>query len=150
MRTTWILIANASQARLFKAEKSTKNMELIALFFHPQSRERTVDLVSDVPGRYRNGISPKSNFEEATSPKQHEIESFAHELAEKLNEGRNKNLYKNLIVIAPSHFQGLLNKFCNSHVKNLIITTLHKDYTKVKEHDLLHYLDGKVNLRRAA
>lgn len=151
MKTTWILIASSSEARLFQAEKTTKDMKLIHEFHHPQSRKKNMQLVSDVPGRYRKSSStPRSVFEEPTSPKEVEVERFAQELAAILNEGRTKNLYKNLILIAPSHFQGVLNKCCNSHVKNRIVDTIDKDYTKIKQHDLTHYLDGKISLRRVA
>lgn len=151
MKTTWILIANSSEARLFKAEKSHHNMQLIKQFSHPESRDKIVNLVADVPGRYRkNGNAPKSTFEEASNPKKVEAERFAHELANELNKGRTNNLYTNIILIAPSHFQGLLNKYCNIHVHHLIQEAIDKDYTKVKQHQLDKFLDGKIRLRQVA
>ncbi|MBA2653643.1 MAG: host attachment protein [Gammaproteobacteria bacterium] len=151
MKTTWILIANASEARLFQAEKVTKKILLIDEFFHPASRKKIASLVTDVPGRYRKSTStPLSSFEETFNPKQAEALRFARELAEKLNLGRATNRYTNLILVAPPHFQGLLNKCCNHHVKNLISNTLDKDYTKIREYDLPHYLNGKLSFRNAA
>jgi|688.fasta_scaffold257227_2 protein required for attachment to host cells len=151
MRTTWILIANSSTARIFQAAKTTKDMKLICEIDHPESREKAVNLVSDLPGRYRkSSSSPLSVYEEPTNPKQVEVERFAHQLAHELNEGRNLNKYHDLIIIAPAHFQGLLNKTFNTHVKNLITITLDKDYTRLKQHELLNYLDGKIKLKRAA
>lgn len=151
MRTTWILIANSSEARLFEASKSTKNMQLINTFAHPESRQKVIDLVTDLPGRYRNsGATPSSFYEDPANAKAVEAERFAHELAHKLNEGRTQNKYHHLILIAPPHFQGLLNKCCNIHVKNLITDTLEKDYTKLKQHELPHYLNGKFVLKKVA
>jgi protein required for attachment to host cells len=150
MKTTWILIANASEARLFKTEKHPKDMELIDEFHHPESRQKVVNLVTGGIGSYRKASStPKSSFEEPTNPKQVEVENFAHELAAKLNEGRNKNLYKNLVLIAPSQFRGLLNKYCNEHVKSLILVALNKDYTKLKKDELSQCLNG-LKLHRVA
>lgn len=146
MKTVWILIANASEARLFKYERGNQHhLELIKAFSHPESREKILNLVSDEAGRYRKSSrSPKSAFEEPFSPKQVEAQRFAQSLASLLEQGRNKNLFKDLILIAPSHFQGLLNKCFNAHIRNKITTTLDKDYTKVKEHDLPKYLNGKL------
>lgn len=151
MRTTWILVASSSKARIFQAAKTTEDMKLVCELEHPESREKAVNLVSDVPGRYRkSSSSPFSLYEEPTNPKELEAERFAHQLAHELNEGRNLNKYRDLIIIAPSHFQGLLNKIFNVHVKHLITRTLHKDYTHLKQHELLHFLDGKIKLKRAA
>jgi protein required for attachment to host cells len=150
MRTTWILIANSSEARLFQAQKSTKDMTLVQEFKHPESREKAIDLVADGQGRYRNMAAPKSSFQDPSNPKQVEAERFAHQLAIILDDGRNQNLYGNLVIIAPSHFQGLLNKCVNIHVKDRISSTIDKDYTKLKEHELPAYLYGKVVIRRAA
>lgn len=151
MRTTWILIANASEARLFQAEKNTKNLTLLEEFKHPESREKTLDLISDIGGRYRNpGFAPGGLYQEPTPPKELEAERFAHELAVKLNKGRNLNQFHDLIVIAPPHFQGLLSRFCNSHVKMLITHIFHKDYTKLKPHELPQYLNGKIRQKKAA
>ncbi len=150
MRNTWILIANASEARLFNAEKTTKDMQLVQAYSHQESREKIANLIDGGKGSYRKTPSPKSAYEEPTNPRQVEIERFAHQLAHKLNDGRNKNLYRNLVLIAPSQFQGLLNKFCNPHVKNLIVIRMDKDYTKYKKEELLHYLDGKIRIRYAA
>lgn len=150
MRTTWILIANASEARIFQSQ-TPKEIKLIRQLKHPESREKVINLVSSLAGRYRRPAATATGlYQELTSPKEVEAERFAHELALHLNEGRNQHEYKKLVVIAPAHFQGLLNKVCNSHVKNLIAQTLDKDYTKIKQHDLLHYLDGKVSLKKAA
>lgn len=146
VRPTWILIANASQARLFKSEKPYHEIELIKEFNHPESRAKTSDLVTDNNGRIlnRGRSSPSSVYQEPTSPKEVEMERFAHELAEQLNSGRTSNQFSGLVLIAPSQFHGLLSKFCNNHVRNLIIRTIDKDYTKFKERDLKKMLDSKI------
>lgn len=143
MKATWILIANASEARLFKAKKTYRDMTLIQEFSHPESRAKITDLITDSAGRYRKSISPKSAFEETQSPKKVEADKFAHLLAEVLEQGRTQNKYVHLVFIAPSHFQGLLNKSCNHFVLDKVIETLDKDYTKIREHDLPKYLNGK-------
>lgn len=150
MKTTWILVANASEARLFEAQKSYQKMQLIESFYHPQSREKTVNLVTDASGRYRNFSAPISAYDEPSNPKQVEAHRFAQVLAHKLNEGRTQNLYNHLVLVAPPYFHGLLNKCCNTKVKNKVVNALDKDYTKLKARELLKHLDGKLNLYKAA
>lgn len=152
MKATWILIANSTRARLFRMEKHNHDMELVEEFSHPQSREKIGDLITDSSGRYTKslGHSPKSAFEEPNTIKQLEALRFAHILAQILDKGRTKNLYHNLIVIAPPHFQGVLNKCCNAQVKQKIYITVDKDYTKVRQHDLSKYLNGKLRYSNVA
>lgn len=151
MQTTWILIANGSSARLFETEKNSTKMKLLTEFQHPESRQKITKFIDGGRGRYRSKNDvPGGIYSEPTGPRQVELERFAHELAYKLNEGRTKNLYKNLILIAPAHFQGLMNKFVKSQVKNLVSLALYKDYTKLKQHELVRHLDGKLLLKHAA
>lgn len=151
MKSTWILIANSSEARLYKSEKPFHEIKLLKEFSHPESREKVLDLVSDGLGRYNVPVSSRGGiYEEPSNPKQVEADRFARELAEKLNKGRIKNQYSNLIIIAPPQFHGLLNKHFNNHVLNLIKTTLEKDYTKVKEHDLVKLLNSRLSHRAIA
>jgi protein required for attachment to host cells len=153
-QVTWILVANASKARLFKSEKPYREMKLIKEFNHPESRAKAMNLVADGHGRYSHstGTAPSGLYEEPTSPKQLEAERFAHELARELNLARIRNKYSNLIFVISPQFHGLLKKHCDSHVLNLVISTLDKDYTKLSQHDLMKYLDGKIlwHVRNAA
>jgi protein required for attachment to host cells len=150
-KVTWVLIANSSNAKLYKSEKPYHQLELIKKFEHPQSREKARDLITDGYGRYKfTTNSPPSAYSDPMNPKEVEAERFAHELALELNQGRTKNHYHHLVLVAPSHFRGLLNKYCDNHVLNLVVHSINKDYTKIKQHDLSKYIDGKQILRNAA
>ncbi len=50
MSITWIMVANASQAKLFAHHGPKRGLELIKELMHPQSREKTSNLVSDRSG----------------------------------------------------------------------------------------------------
>lgn len=145
-KTTWILIANSSQARLFKSEKPYHQIELLMEFAHPESRLKVSNLVSDGYGRVLNrGRGTRaSSYEEPTNPKQVEAIRFAQELAQELNLGRAKNQYHNLILVIPAQFRGLLNKYCSNNVINLVEHAIDKDYTKFKQHELVKLLNNKI------
>lgn len=144
MENTWVLVANGSEARVFNLTKRSEGLKLVSEHLHPASRMKGDQLASDRPGTYMgdsNSMGSGSGYEEATSPKDYEIDRFAHELADILNSGRTANSYARLAVVAPSAFRGLLNKHMHDQVKKLIAYQIDKDYTKVNERDLLAQLE---------
>jgi protein required for attachment to host cells len=129
--TTWILIANSSNARLYSTHNSyIGGLELINEFNHPSSRLKGIDLVSDRPGHYQSRGSGHGALIEHSQPKEVEAERFALELANALENGRIHNRYDKLTLIAPAHFQGLMNKHLNHHINEKLTKKILKDYTK--------------------
>jgi benzoyl-CoA reductase/2-hydroxyglutaryl-CoA dehydratase subunit BcrC/BadD/HgdB len=84
MSTTWILVSNASTGKLLRNAGPNKGIELVREFFHPQSREKNGDLVSDRPGRNPGAGNGHGSFVPATLPKEHEADVLAIELAREL------------------------------------------------------------------
>lgn len=150
--TTWILIANSSQARLFKTQKPYHTIELLMEFTHPESRFKGMDLIASAHGRVlnRGRGSPASVYEDETSPKAVEANRFAQELAQELNLGQTTNQYRSLILVVPSHFRGLMNKYFNNQVHQLIQHIIDKDYTKFKQHKLIKLLNSKIKFHSLA
>lgn len=142
--STWLLVGNASRARLFKTQARPKSLTLIKEYLHPPSREKGEDLASDRPGHYQAESQPAGAihgaFNEPTSPKAYEHERFAMELAKELNEGRTRNRFNNLMIVASPHFHGLLNQHLNSHVAKMVTNRLSKDYTELDESSLISKL----------
>lgn len=133
----WILVAGSSEARIFSAKEKNSAWELVKEYIHPEGREKDTELVADKFGSFPNFSRGSSTFTEPTDPKEAESERFARILADELNAGRTKNAYGKLVVVAPPHFHGLLNKYCDAHVAALVTNRLEKDYTKLKEHELI-------------
>ncbi|MHB9119754.1 MAG: host attachment protein [Burkholderiales bacterium] len=146
MSTTWILIANASQARLFINEGPNKGLKLLKELFHPESREKASDLVSDRPGHYKSGGNGNGAYVPPTDPKEHEAETFALELAKELEHGRTGNRFQRLIVAATPAFLGKINNSLSHHVSGLVSNTLQKDYTKANEKELAAHLEKLIYL----
>lgn len=144
--TTWLLVANASCARLFETQDRPRSLQLVQEYQHPASREKGEDLASDRPGHIQTDIAggeaaSHSSFAEPTSPKDYEHERFAMELAKVLEEGRTHNRFDSLMLVASPQFHGLLNKQMNDHLTKMVSTHLSKDYTRLGEQELLHKLD---------
>lgn len=129
MNTTWVLVADASEARLFETEKIGASLHCIKEFSHPESREKGSDLASDRPGHYQSKGTGHGAFAEHTDPKDYEAERFASELANALEKGRTDNEYKKLVLVAAPHFHGLLNTHMNEHTRALVVNSIQKDFT---------------------
>lgn len=136
MSITWIMVANASQAKLFANHGPKKGLQLVKELVHPESREKAANLVSDRVGNYAGSGS----YAQPTDPKHHEAERFALELAHELEHGRVNNAYERLILIASTPFMGLLNGRLSQQVRQRISESINKDYTHVPARELPTYL----------
>jgi protein required for attachment to host cells len=142
MSITWIMVANASHAKLFKNEGPKKGLELVKELVHPESREKAAELVSDRIGNYAGSGS----YAQPTPPKEIEAERFAAEIADELEHGRVHNAYEKLILVTSSHFMGLLNGRLSQQVRNKISDSINKDYTSLPIKELTGHLEGFVFL----
>jgi protein required for attachment to host cells len=146
MSTTWILVANASEAKLYANRGISKGLEKVAAFDHPNSRKKSSDLVSDRSGHMQSAGNGHGARQPATDPKQHEHAIFAREIAHHIEHGRTGNHYQRLIVAAEPHFRGLLNNTFSTQVHNLISESLDKDYTKATPKELSGHLEKYIYL----
>ncbi|MEW6677186.1 MAG: host attachment protein [Pseudomonadota bacterium] len=144
MSVTWIMVANASQAKLFANKGPNKGLEFVKEFLHPQSRAKTSTLVSDRSGS--NSGPGHGAFVQATDPKHHEAERFAQEVARELDEGRIKNAYDRLILVASAPFMGLVNTRLSGQVRSKVSESIDRDYTRLPVKDLAGHLQQVVYL----
>ncbi|MFA5083177.1 MAG: host attachment protein [Hydrogenophilaceae bacterium] len=142
MSITWIMVANASHAKLFTNKGPNKGLELVKELEHPESREKAAGLVSDRIGNYAGSGS----YAQPTNPKEHEAERFAQEIAHELEQGRVNNAYEKLIMVTSAHFMGLLNGRITTQVKNKISSSINKDYTQLPVKELSGHLAAHVML----
>lgn len=144
MSTTWILISNASSGKILRNTGPNKGLEVVKEFEHPQSREKNANLVTDRPGHNPGAGNGHGSFVPATTPKEHEADIFALELARELDSGRVENQYTRLVLVAPPAFLGQLNQRLNDPVKALVSDKLEKDYTRATNKELAQHLSSCV------
>lgn len=134
---TWILVADASRARLFASEGHGKPWHLLEDLVHPGSRLKGEEIMADRPGRVALGASgARSAMEPHTNPRELEEEHFAHELGHKLRDGHGHNAYQELVLVAPPHFLGLLRKAIGDQVSKHVKASLDKDLCQVPDHEI--------------
>lgn len=140
MTKTWILVANASKAKIFSVNKlkfltGKEKLESVQEFTHPASRKKDVDIASDKLGHYKEG-----SFVEPTDPKKYEAESFGREIVSTLEAARVANEFDELILVVPAQFRGMMNKHLRSPLEQVISKVIEKDYTKDGEKVLEKHL----------
>ena len=146
MAITWILVANASLAKLYENLGSNKGLKLVKELIHPESRQKNGELVSDRSGAMAMTGSGGGSMQPQTMPKQHEAKVFAQEIAQALYHGRTSNAFKRAIVVAPPAFMGLLNAVIDGPTAQLITDRFEKDYTKTPENELGERLGSTIFL----
>jgi protein required for attachment to host cells len=136
MAITWILVANASLARLYEHLGPNKGLKLVKELLHPESRLRNAELVTDRPGSMAGSGNGQGSKRPQTAPKDHEAKVFAQELAQELYQGRTKNAFGRAIVFAPPGFMGVFNTVLDHPTAQMITDRFEKDYTKSSEPQL--------------
>lgn len=134
--STWIIVANSTEARIFKVVKFPKIEEVDALV-HPEGHLYNRDLTSSRPGRtFQSTNTTRSAYEPKTTPKHLEEEKFSRTLAEKLAHAYQNGEFRRLYLFAEPSFLGLLRQDLDEHTKNAIVAESHKDLTKQKASDI--------------
>jgi len=146
MPVTWILVANASLAKLYANLGPNKGLQLVKELIHPESRQKNSELVSDRSGAMSAGGGGGGSMQPQTLPKQHEAKVFAQEIAQELYQGRTLNAFKRAIIVAPPAFMGMLNAVIDGPTAQLISERFEKDFTKCSEPELNERLASAIFL----
>jgi protein required for attachment to host cells len=140
MAITWILVANASLAKLYANLGPNKGLTLVKELIHPESRQKNAQLVTDRAGNMAGSGNGQGSRQPQTIPKDHEAKVFAQEIAQELYRGRAKNAFGRAILMAPPGFMGMLNAELDNPTAQLITDRFDKDYTKTPEPQLREHL----------
>ena len=141
MAKTWILVANASQARIFFRNGIKQELTLVKELMHPESRMKNSELVTDRAGYMQGTGNSHGSKQPQTEPKQNEALHFAQELAQELNSGRCSQQFERIVLVAPPAFMGLLGEKIDTQTAKLIDGKIGKDYTQADEKTLIGSLE---------
>jgi len=131
MKPHWILIANASYARLLQQQGDAPLM-VIKSFTHSEGRRSIGELTDDRAGHQSTDRSfGGTSYSPRTDAKHKERYRFAHELAEHLERHAQRGSYESLAVFASSPFLGELKAELGSAATRLMSGTHDLDLTSV-------------------
>ena len=145
----WILVADSYQAHLYSVpsvialsnygeansldgEHKHPELEPFESFIHVESKDMDSEISSDKFGNNRhagNNSSSGGSFIDENSPKEHEKQVFAKQVAEFLNSKKIDGQYNDLIIAVPSKFMGILKDSLSADSLRCIIKEIDKNYT---------------------
>ncbi len=155
----WILVSDASRARLFRTSSpKNDNWQLHESFEHGESRQHSRELMSDTNGRKpaghpvrvsHGGVVPSNAYGRVgvaphTDPKEVEAQKFARLLAERLRHGIAAHEYDSVVIVAPPHFLGLVKSELDDEVGKHVAAFLNKDLTTLKPSELETALEEQL------
>jgi protein required for attachment to host cells len=127
---TWVMVANATRARLFELTgRHVPLTELQALVW-PEARLKGHEIESDRPGRAFNSRGNQRHaMEPGLQPKEEEAMHFASHLVQLLQAGLDAHRFDQLCVVASPHFLGLLRAEMGTTLQRAVTGELVKDLT---------------------
>lgn len=142
MKTTWILLANASRALCFERTEGTADLKLLAEFADPLARLKGSELASDRAGYEAVGRGEGSAaFAPHTDVRTKEHDNFARQLAKYLNEGVATRRCDTLAILASNPFLGQLKTHLDSQSIKALAQAIPKDLTSFTGEELARRID---------
>lgn len=135
-----VVNANTNDCRIYQYDRNPQQLTLIREISHPNNKLKNGDMTSDREGHYKTSLSARGAFSPETEAKEVEIINFSREIAQDLNQRRNTNEFKKLILIASPRMHGYITQHLNKHVIDLVTNNIQKDLMHMKDHELLDFL----------
>jgi protein required for attachment to host cells len=130
MQRLFVVIANASRARLFSRNGSTAELIPLATLNHLESRQPGHELAEDRAGRHANDRSSGSNrYEPRSDVRRHEHVLFSRDIAKVLRGHWLAGEFDALWLLASNPFLGELKEALDSAIAAHLRFTLAADWT---------------------
>ena len=137
MNSCWFVLSNACHLQIYSSDKVEKDVDvdltLIKELHHPESSLKRQEFETAKPGHYKSSASRRGAYE-PTDVREIEKDKFSREIAELLKKAKQLKQFKDLILIMPAHFHGLLDSHLSKDVRESIIKVIHKDYIDDSNH----------------
>jgi len=142
MKTTWVLIANASQARCYTRENATSPWTSVAELEDSWGRAKGSDLAEDRSGyegvgHNRGGTS----YGPRLDPKKKEHESFARQVAQFVNNAVAARRCDEVVLFASNPFLGEVKVLLDEHALRALRRSLALDLTSFSGAELGRRID---------
>lgn len=130
MNNIMVVVADASRARVFTADKPAGPLNEIETLSNPEARLHEGDLVSDRGGRESRGGGSSHGYGTGSVAKEEAANRFAAEVCRHLERSRTGNELAKLYVMAAPAFLGLLRKHQSQALRGLITGEISKDLSR--------------------
>jgi protein required for attachment to host cells len=131
-KTTWILIADGAQAKVFEHTGPGKGLQPIDDLQFEQEALQAQEIMADRPGRsFASAGTARSAMEYSSDPVQVRERRFVENVAEELEKRLQKGQFDRLIVAAAPTALGDLRPAFSKALKETIVAELAKDLTNI-------------------
>jgi protein required for attachment to host cells len=140
MKKTWIVLANASRARIFDRDAVGGKLEELTDLVHLQSREKGSDLTTDRPGHAQKAHGDPGHagtaFQAHSDPRQKEHAAFAAQVSHSLEDAVTQGRCPGLVLIASDPFLGELKSHLGDAATRVLSATIPRDLSSFAGADL--------------
>ena len=141
LKTTWILIADASRARILKNDGPGFGVDAVDDMIFQGENRKLQDILADKPGRSFDSAGGGRHAMEYKSDAVHEDErAFAATLMSVLQEAHDRKDYDQLILIAPPKMLGDLRAVLPGALKAVTCAEINKDLTQIPNGEMADHL----------
>jgi protein required for attachment to host cells len=149
----WIIIADASRARLFSIPPHRRSLDPVRTLENPLGRAHSHELGGDVPGRLHKGMTGiGSAFQPHTDQHAAEVRHFVQELVDVLQAAFDKRQYDELAIAAPARLLGQLRAALGPQLKKCLKASVARDAVRMSVRqlfaDVRRWLPTKPSVRR--
>lgn len=131
-KTTWILVADGAQAKVFEHTGPGKGLRIIEDLQFEQQPLQAQEIMADRPGRsFASAGSARSAMEYSSDPVAVRERRFVENVAEELEKHLQKGAFDRLIVAAAPTALGDLRPAFSKALKETIVGELPKDLTNI-------------------
>lgn len=129
MSASWIVVADAARARVFAREKAENTLHEATNLVHGESALHDGDLRTGGEGGTMSNSSGSSfrRSEPHATPQETNAERFAKEIAEHLRQGRTREAFSDLVLIAEPRFLGRLRANIDAETAKRVQFTVDKN-----------------------
>ena len=145
--TTWILVGDTSQAKLFSVELPEQPWSLLEEFKNASAHVTSKELSPTPPGKMRQSGAGKSRhtaFEPKMTPKEAESERFAQHLSDHLKAATALRKFDKLLLVAPPHFLGMLHGKLDKQTAKQLQGIVDKDLVMLEDREIRERLIAQV------
>ena len=140
-----VVVADASKARYFRVDSPTGELIELAEDVNPEGRMYSRELVSDSRGEQTSHAKDsRSVVDEASDPKEVEIQRFARSITDKLDKERAEGSLEKLYVVAPPKFLGELRHQMKPALKSVVVEEINKDLASMDARELRKQLPERL------
>ncbi len=140
MSSHWILIANASHARLFARPSPAEPLAQLLTMRHARSRQKGVELAGDRRGREAFDHAVVHSHEPNSEARRREHERFAIDIVRYLHAQAVIGNLKTLWIFASNPFLGELKKHLSQPLRKALQLTLDSDLSALSLSEIENHL----------